>query len=106
MRPGLSGLLLAMTLALPCALYGAGSTENPSIACPQGYVCLRIKEAANLDRKLITLERDLALAKARGLHRVGWTVGCGPGLGSVVDENLHARVVPTFACGAFIGLRF
>jgi len=83
----LLGLLIASTGPLFSASTAPGSPANPDPVrdCPKNLVCFTTKEAAEIDRKLITLERDLALARVRKLRRFGWNFG--PGAGASLDPT-------------------
>src|SRR3990167_9550748 len=104
------------TCALLCCLatawlYGAtaradsstasGSAPSPAPRCPDGYECypknsvvvFTPQQAASVDRAMIALERDLAVAQARG-RRWGCVAGGGLGLAMVVDREFDAQVAP------------
>jgi hypothetical protein len=93
----IAALLLTLALAAP-------AKPDPVRDCPVGLVCFTIEEAGAVDVKLIQMERDLKLAKAR-VKRLGVTAGCGPGAAvELVDGNLS--IEPKLFCGLVWGMRW
>ena len=96
----MSRIAILLLLLFACSTAALSATPDPVRDCPKGLVCFTTKEAAEIDRKLITLERDLALARVRKLRRLGWNFGPGGGASldptSPVGIRLDAGVYLTF----------
>jgi len=97
--------MIAITACLIAALAGPVKVPDAVADCPIGLVCFLPAEVGEISVKAINLERDLAIAKARG-KRLGWTVGCGAGMTPEVQGgSVEANLRPVF-CGAVWGLRW
>jgi len=102
--------LFAVVLALAGSVTFAATTASPkpSTASPlfagPTDVCLSSDQAADIDTKIVVLERDLKLAKAKA-RKFGGVLGCGAGIGWKVDQGV-TTVDATPFCGAVFGWRF
>lgn len=65
--------------------------------CPPNMVCLTLKEAADLDRRLTTLESSLAVARLKRQRKLGWTLGggfsCGPSFAAGIVTCIPAASI-------------
>lgn len=66
-------------------------------------VCFTLEEAGCMAQKIIELESENARLKAKKVQRLGWTLGCGVGVG-YDPVRLTADIEPV--CGLTWGLRF
>jgi hypothetical protein len=97
-------VLAALIASGPKTAPASVPAPDPVKDCPRGLVCFTPTEIGEIDVKLILLERDLKIAKARG-KRFGFTAGCGPGIaGRIVNDEttLDAAIV----CGVVWGPHF
>ena len=108
MRKLATACLITLLCAMPSTLLA--DSPNPTTDCPEGLVCLLPAEAIalrekNLDlrARIVELEEDLGIAKAKRLRRIGHNVGCGGGL-AVVDGAGTWEV--GLYCGYLFGWRF
>lgn len=90
----LAALLAASTPTVP----------DPVRDCPRGLVCFSAEEAGEIDVRLIELERDLRIERARG-KRFGFTAGCGPGVAARLIDG-DATIDGAVVCGVVWGPRF
>jgi hypothetical protein len=60
--------------------------------------------AADVDVRLIELERDLKLAKSKA-RRLGGVLGCGVGVGAEIEAG-EATLDAIPSCGVYYGWRF
>lgn len=100
----LPAAFIVLCVALPCVAAPTPAPESAKVRCPQGYVCFPLSVAADIDARLIQLDADLRVAKAKN-RRWGGVVGCGPFVGLAVRDSkvdLNGYV----GCGAVLGLRF
>lgn len=89
--------VLLLMLALGTAT--AASPKPTLDECPSHLVCFTPAEAHRINVKLITLERDVKVAKIKKLKRFGTTIGCGAGHAFTTNEvNIN--------CGVMWGFRF
>jgi len=102
---------LASLSGVVLALAGSGTyaaTTHDSASSKQSAVstdvCLSTDEAANVDAKLVTLERDLKVARAKA-RKLGGVLGCGVGVGWQID-NGSTTVDSVPFCGVVFGWRF
>ena len=97
-------ILCMILLLIACSPLVLSATPDPVRDCPKGLTCFTTKEAAEIDRKLITLERDLALARVRKLRRLGWNFG--PGGGVSLDPDSPVGMRADLGVYATFGFRF
>ena len=95
----------------------SGTASTPASAsappCPSVYECylkgtvvvFTIRQAADVDRQLIMLERDLVVAQAR-YRRLGCVVGGGLGVSVVATDEFEVRAAPAGHVGVTCGWRF
>ena len=95
-----------MTLIAALVLTAAVAVKPPDPVkdCPIGLVCFTVAEVGEIDRKVITLERDIAIAKAR-VKRFGFVAGCGPGVAVELIEG-KVNVTPNINCSLAYGIRW
>ena len=96
-------ILLLLLFACSTAALSA-TPPDPVKDCPPRLLCFTLAEAAEIDRKLITLERDLALARVKKLRRFGWNFGPGGGVSLDPDSPVGVRV--DLGLYATFGFRF
>jgi len=100
--------ILGMLTFVSVGLLRAAEPSNgpdPVRDCPVGLVCFRPAEIGEIDIRLIELERDLKIARAK-VARLGWTIGCGTGGSVAFDGGKIALEQHVVMCGAMWGLRF
>jgi hypothetical protein len=96
--------MIVAAACLVAALASPAKAPDPVKDCPIGLVCYSPAEVGDISTKMISLERDIAISKAR-IKRFGWTAGCGGG--AVPSFNDGAlEVEPKIVCGAIWGLRW
>lgn len=88
---------------LIAAMLTMGSPPDAVRDCPKGLVCFTVDEAADIDVRLIELERDLKVARAK-TKRFGLTAGCGPGVAARVLDG-EATLDSAIVCGVVWGPR-
>ena len=108
-------LLVATALALNLTFFAASEARacatDPTIRvreiqrCPEQMVCFTIREAAEIDARLIELQADLERVKLKKLRRFGFTLGCGAGVGPAFSTGAITAELNA-SCGAFWGFRF
>ena len=77
----------------------AASPKTTPVECPPEMVCFTIEEAHRINVKLIELERDLKIAKAKKLRRFGPSIGCTVGYEFETSG-------PGINCGLMYGFRW
>lgn len=92
-------LLLSLALSMPTNI-----PPDPVLDCPVGLVCFTVREAGDIDLRMIALEKDVKLAKARS-KKLGLTAGCGPGT-SIEVVSGAVTFEPKVFCGVVWGLRW
>lgn len=101
-----AGSWLAIPIALCATAALAASAPKPPVRppCPVGLVCFTPAEVAEIEKRVIVLERDLSIEKARS-SRLGLCAGPGAGYSVSYDEG---TVEASPSIGAYIvwGLRF
>lgn len=98
-------IILAASLASTVlAADGRPPSPDPVKDCPKGLVCFTTAEAAQIDRKLITLQRDLDLARVKRLRRLGWNLGIGGG--TSLDPTSPVGIRADIGIYATFGFRF
>ena len=100
-------LLCAISCMISTTMISASQNNGPSeppVKCPKGYVCLSLEVATLTDVKLVELDRDLKLAKAKS-KRLGGVLGCGVGVGLQVEDGDTTFDATPF-CGVVWGWRF
>lgn len=99
-------LVVGILLLAPCEHAFAADSKPIVLApnpewCRPGYRCLTIDDYAAMTVVKVNLEERVSKLQSRARH---FGLGCsvGPGLGLVVDADLHTRLVPS-AVGATCG---
>jgi len=118
-------LLLSVMTLLP---YGMTFCDGPSASpraetacvgafevgcCPQGYECHKkdtgawftTAQLAQVDRKLILLQDQVATLELKKQRRFGWTLGCGGLVGPELNSG-QTGITGAAGCGALWGFRF
>lgn len=95
---GLSVLLLSVAGGITSA------AENPTW-CRDGFICVPREEIVKDIEYHLELREKIAALKGRS-SRFGLTVGCGFGVGAVVDSEWKASASPAGFCGVVYGIRF
>jgi hypothetical protein len=96
--------MIVAAACLVAALAAPAKLPDPVRDCPIGLVCYTPAEVGEISTKLITLERDVTIAKAK-VRRFGWTIGCGGGAVPTLDAGV-LEVEPKVVCGAIYGFRW
>jgi len=91
-------------LAAQKAESAVSTTVGALEMAPTQPVCFTVSDAADIDAKLVTLERDLKVARAKA-RKLGGVLGCGVGVGWQIDKG-STTVDSVPFCGVVFGWRF
>lgn len=110
---------LAFVLAASISAFAFGSepatlsSSTPSAAsssatrpdwCRAGFVCVPVDEMVLDTAYKIRLEAEAAEWRAKAKKHLDWHLGCGPGIGFVVNTGWDAKAAPVpLMCGVIYG---